>query len=473
MLPERGPIGWPIATVRNGRTGAAYPDGVHTAGTLRAVLRRGDFRRLLGTRLAGQLADGVFQASLAGSVFFNPANRADPMAVAIGFAVLVGPYSLLGPFAGVLLDRVSRRDVLVVANLVRVLAVPAAAAYVWSGGRTGTFFLLVLAVVGVNRFFLAGLSASLPRVVDPDRLVTANALSTTAGTVAFTTGGLLALGLLGIVGTDDHGYALVAGASALGYLASAAAARGFPAAYLGPGAAERAARTTVTAVLRGLVAGARHVAARRGAGYALLALTAHRVLFGVALIATLLLYRNHFTDGPVFKAGLAGLGQVVAAGALGALVAAAVTPWVTRHLSPRTWVTCLLLGAAVVEPALGLPYVPAAVVAASFAIGITAQGVKIVTDTAVQVECDDDYRGRVFSLYDTLFNVALVAGLFAGALTLPPDGRSDAVLAAIAAGYALIGAGYGWAAARWYRNGDLPSVGRPQPAGSGSRTVPE
>ena len=135
--------------------------------------------------------------------------------------------------------------------------------------------------------------------------------------------------------------------------------------------------------------------------------------------------------------------------------------------------TCLLLGAAVVEQALGLPYVPAAVVAASFAIGITAQGVKIVTDTAVQVECDDDYRGRVFSLYDTLFNVALVAGLFAGALTLPPDGRSDAVLAAIAAGYALIGAGYGWAAARWYRSRDLRSVGRPQPAGSGSRTVPE
>jgi MFS family permease len=452
------------------RARRAYPGGVHTAGALRAVAGRRDFRRLLRTRLASQLADGVFQASLAGSVFFNPGRQSDPLAVATGFAVLILPYSLVGPFAGVLLDRASRRNVLLVANLVRVLLVPAAAAYVWSGDESAPFFLLVLAVVGVNRFFLAGLSASLPHVVDPDRLVTANSLSTTAGTVVFTVGGGLAVGLLGVLGNDDRGYATVAVASVLGYLTSAVAARGFGRAHLGPAAVDRAARTTTVAVLRGLVAGARHLAERRGAGYSLLALSAHRVLFGISLIATLLLYRNHFTDGPVFKAGLAGLGQVLAAAALGALVAAAVTPWVTRHLAPRTWVTLLLLGAAVAELALGLPYAPPALVAASFAVGISAQGIKIVTDTAVQTECDDDFQGRVFSFYDTLFNLALLAGLFVGALTLPPDGRSYAVLGGIAAAYALAGTGYAWVAARWHRG--FLATGHPEPAGTGSLTVP-
>jgi hypothetical protein len=442
---------------------------VPTAGTLRAVVRRRDFRRLLRTRLSSQLADGVFQASLAGSVFFNPGRQADPLAVATGFAVLILPYSLVGPFAGVVLDRASRRNVVLVANLVRALLVPAAAAYVWSGDETGLFFLLVLAIVGVNRFFLAGLSASLPHVADPDRLVTANSLSTTAGTVAFTVGGGLAVGLLGLVGTDNHGYATVAVASVLGYLTSALAARGFGRGDLGPGATEQGAGTTAFAVLRGLVAGARHLAKRRGAGYSLLALTAHRVLFGISLIATLLLYRNHFTDGPVFKAGLAGLGQVVAAAALGALVAAAVTPWVTRHLAPRIWVTLLLVGAAVVELALGLPYLQPTLVAASFAVGITAQGIKIVTDTAVQTECDDDFQGRVFSFYDTLFNLALVAGLFVGAFTLPPDGRSYTVLGGIAAAYAITGAGYAWAASRWHRG--FLVTGHPDPAKSGSLTV--
>jgi MFS family permease len=452
------------------RGAPAYPDVVHTAGTLRAVLRRRDFRTLLRTRLAGQLADGVFQAGLAGSMFFNPSRQPDPLAVAAGFAALIVPYSLLGPFVGVVLDRVSRRNVLVVANLVRALLVPVAAAYLWSGDDTAPFLLVVLAIVGVNRFVLAGLSASLPHVVDPDRLVTANSLATTSGTAAFTAGGVLAVGLLGVAGADDRGYAIVAGAGVVGYLASAVAAYRFGPADLGPGASERAARTTVAAVLRGLVAGVRHLAGRRGAGYSLLALTAHRLLFGISLIATLLLYRNHFTDGPIFKAGLAGVGQVVAASALGALVAAAVTPWATRHLAPRTWVILLLLGAAVVELVLGLPYVQPALVVASFAVGITGQGVKIVTDTAVQTECDDDHRGRVFSVYDTLFNVALVAGLFVGALTLPADGRSSAVLTGIAVGYALTAAGYAWATAGRRTSGFL-ATGHAEVSRNGSLTV--
>jgi MFS family permease len=419
---------------------------VHTSGNLRALARSRDFRRLFTVRLASQLADGVFQASLAGSMFFNPDRQADPLAVAIGFAVLILPYSVVGPFAGVVLDRVRRRNVLVVANLVRALLVPLVAVQMWWGAEGWSFALTALLVLGVNRFFLAGLSASLPHVAPPDRLVTANSLSTTAGTLAFATGGGLALGLLGLVERGDGGYALVAALGAVGYLGSALWARGFGAARLGPDTAERGRRTTAAEVARGLVAGARHLLARRGAGYTLLALAAHRVLFGISLIATLLLYRNHFTDGPVFKAGLVGLGQVFAAGALGALVAAAVTPWATRRLAPRNWVTALLL---------------TAVVAASFAIGVAAQGIKIVTDTAVQTECDDDFQGRVFSVYDTLFNVALVAGLFVGALTVPASGKSYAVLIAIAIAYAIIGSLYAWAASHWHRRRGFRATGHP------------
>ena len=44
------------------------------------------------------------------------------------------------------------------------------------------FVLLALAVIAINRFFLAGLSAAQPHVVDDARLVTANSLATTLGT---------------------------------------------------------------------------------------------------------------------------------------------------------------------------------------------------------------------------------------------------------------------------------------------------
>src|SRR5690348_12017784 len=78
-----------------GRAGS-YGGSVQAA-PVRQLLARGDFRRLLATRLSAQFGDGVFQAALAGTVLFDPARAADPLDVAAGFAVLLLPYSLVGP----------------------------------------------------------------------------------------------------------------------------------------------------------------------------------------------------------------------------------------------------------------------------------------------------------------------------------------------------------------------------------------
>ena len=89
------------------------------SGHVVGVLRAPGFARLLAVRLTGQFGDGVFQASLAGTVLFNPERQASATDVAAGFAVLLLPYSLVGPFAGVLLDRWWRQRVLVLANVAR------------------------------------------------------------------------------------------------------------------------------------------------------------------------------------------------------------------------------------------------------------------------------------------------------------------------------------------------------------------
>ena len=71
----------------------------------------------------------------------------------------------------------------------------------------------------------------------------------------------------------------------------------------------------------------------------------------------------------------------------------------------------------------------------AFFLGLAAQGIKIVVDTLVQSHVDDAFRGRVFSLYDVLFNVAFVAAAAVGAVVLPLDGKSYAVLGTVALGY--------------------------------------
>ena len=84
---------------------------------LHAVQALPDFRRLLELRAVSQFADGLFQAGLVGGLLFSPERQATPLAIAGAFAALYLPYSLLGPFAGALLDRWDRRQVLIVANL--------------------------------------------------------------------------------------------------------------------------------------------------------------------------------------------------------------------------------------------------------------------------------------------------------------------------------------------------------------------
>jgi predicted MFS family arabinose efflux permease len=88
---------------------------------------------------------------------------------------------------------------------------------------------------------------------------------------------------------------------------------------------------------------------------------------------------------------------------------------------------------------------------AVFVTNLAAQGIKIVTDTSLQHECADEFRGRVFSINDTAFNLMLVAGMYVGALTLPENGRSAAVLSVVAAGYVLAAAGYAALGGRWAR----------------------
>jgi hypothetical protein len=411
--------------------------------TFRHLLERGDFRRLLTTRLLSQFGDGVFQAALAGTVLFNPQRAADPIDVAAGFAILLLPYSLVGPFAGVWLDRWSRRQVLLRANVLRAGLVAIVAALVLAGVGGLGLYTAGLTVFSVNRFVLAALSAGLPHTTDEASLVSANAVSTTSGSIATAGGGGVAIALLQLVGSGNGGYAVLAFSATLPYLGASAVVAGFPRAYLGPDHMARSARLSAREVAAGMVAGARHVAAHPPAAAALLAISVHRLCFGLLTLVTLLLYRNTFAaGGSFFPGGLVGLGQVVGAGAVGTLLAAAVTPWAVRRIGKPRWITLMLITGGVGQLALWLPFVPSTTVSAGLVLGFLSQAVKISVDATIQESVDDDFRGRVFSFYDTLVNVTFVVAVLVGAFVLPSSGVSYPVLVAVALGYLLAALGY-------------------------------
>jgi hypothetical protein len=410
---------------------------------LRAALRLAGFRRLFGVRLAGQFADGIFQLSLAGAVLFNPERQASAADVAAGFAVLLLPYSLIGPFAGVLLDRWWRQRVLVWTNVVRAVAVLAISAEIAVGLHGLPFYASALVVMSTSRFFLSALSAALPHVVGPDELVTANALSTTFGALATTAGGGVAVLLRAVLGGASPGsYATVAAISCLPYAASGLFATGFARPLLGPDDVQRASRETVGEIARGLVAGGRHLHERRPALLALGAIGVHRLCYGLFAVCTVLLFRNRFSaDGPL-RVGLAGLAQVVVVIAIGGGLAALCTPPVTRRIGFTRWSSALLAASGLVQLGLVLTYRLPVYLLAALLLGFCAQGLKISVDTIVQYEVADEFRGRIFALYDMLFNVALVSAAVLTALVLPADGYAPVSVVLIGLAYLATSATY-------------------------------
>jgi MFS family permease len=417
---------------------------------LRELFGQQWFTTLLAARLLSQTADGVFQASLYGALLFNPEHRTQPAEVAGGLVLLVLPYSLVGPFAGVFLDRWRRQRVLGYGAAIHgTLAAAAAVLLAAVGSRSVGFDVAAFGALAVNRFYLAAQSAALPSIVAERHLVAGNALSTTAGTVVTLIGGGIGLGVRQLSGSDDAGLAVVAAVSCLGYLLAAGVAARLPSDRLGPHEqVVGSVREQLAAVGSGFASGAAYVWRHRPAARALGIRFGHQGLFAVWTIMTLLLYRNTFHDHGLLRADLAGAGQAAAAGGAGLVLAAVVTPRMTRRLGLHRWIALTSALPAFSGLALGTPYRMPLYLLSAAALGFGMHATKVCIDTIVQETIDDDFRGRAFALYDAGSNVCFATMAVVGAFTLPLSGRSPTAIVAMSAAYLLLAVGYAAGARR-------------------------
>jgi MFS family permease len=413
----------------------AAPAGRGFVHDLRVVLRSADYRKLLATRLSSQLGDGALLVTAGSYVLFDPNRAATAAGYALTFTVLYLPYSIIGPFAGIVLDRWQRRQVLLVASAVRAVLALVLALLLTNGVSDPVFVVLVLTIVGLNRFFLAGQGASIPRVVRVDELVMANAVTPTLGTILFSAGGVLAVMVSQLAGgADGDGNTAVASMAALFFLATALLMTRLDRQRLGPDGSDDLPQVTsaIATIALGLVGAVRHLVERYPAGMALLVMAAHRFAFGFVVATTVVLFRNFFYDPDDVDAALGAIAVAGGGVAVGAGLAVVLTPIAVRRMRKERWIVAMLLagGPVLVLPALVLE--PWAIVATSVGMGLSTQSVKICVDSLVQEWTADDVRGRAFSLYDMLFQMALVTSAVAAALVLPADGASPGVFVGVA-----------------------------------------
>ena len=395
--------------------------GWRAAGALR---HRAAFRRLVTGQVAGQAADGLAQIAFAQVVLFEVGQGATPWEITKLLAVTLLPYSLVGPFAGVVIDRFDRRRVMVAVSGFRA-ALVAASVSVLVLDSQALAYLAVLALLSSSRFVLAAKGAALPNTVGGTDLVTANAVSALAGMTAAFLGAVAGSTFVAVVPAAG----LVAAAAS--YAAAAVAFRALPAVGGGGAATERLTHgiRRVAAELAGGVAfAAREPRVRRP----LLTVAANRMLLGAGFILLVLIADDRYElEAP-------GYGLALAVTGVGAFAGTWLAPVLgRRHRRTALLPLTFLVGAAATVVGASwttLATLVAGVGAAAFAF----QVLKVLVDALVQEASPDEVRGRVFSIYDLLYNVAFIA---AGLALVPlwEPGREQDLLWLLAVAFVATG----------------------------------
>lgn len=399
------------------------------------------FSRLLRVRWTGQMTDGIFQSALASFVLFSPERQANALNAALAFAVVLLPYSIIGPFVGTILDRISRQRAIAYSNLVRAATLCLVALLIFQG-RTGvelTVFILI--AFGVNRLILAGLSAGIPLMIESKSLISANALAVTGGSVWVVLGGGIGLGLRRLingVATADHadGYIILAGAA--GYLLAAFFASTLKKREIGPLDHEIKSASFSQGLIE-MREGVKFLRQHTDAARGIAAVAVHRGGITALTLIALLLERNTFNDPADSEAGLAGLSFTLSLAACGFVVGAVIAPYGVRKIGRHRWMRLALVASTSGPLFILFVRTPTTLALAAIITALFGQSLKVTNDALVQSKIDDIYRGRVFSVYDVVVNGAIVSGAVIAALLLPNTGDSYVVPLVVALVYLTAG----------------------------------
>ena len=405
------------------------------------LLRDVKLFRLLRIRWTGQLTDGLFQSALASFVLFSPERQASAVNAAVAFAVVLLPYSVVGPFVGTILDRFSRQRAIFLANIVRAATLGVIALLMFND-RTGVeITVFVLIAFGVNRLILAGLSAGIPLMTNPQSLIAANALAVTGGSVWVVLGGGIGLGIRQLVNgveSANHADALLVLVAAFGYLIAALLAALLRKNEIGPLTHEIAEGGFFQGI-REMRDGFNFLRIHQDAARGIAATAIHRGGITALTLATLLLERNTFHSPADSEAGLAGVSIALTIAACGFVVGAAIAPYGVRTFGRHRWIRFSILAASASSLFLVIDRNPGLLFATAFFTALFGQSVKVTNDALVQSKIEDIFRGRVFAVYDVLVNGAIVIGALIAAWILPISGDTWSLPLLISISWALVG----------------------------------
>ncbi|MFP5298879.1 MAG: hypothetical protein ACLGHL_07840 [Actinomycetota bacterium] len=364
-----------------------------------------DFARLLRYQALGAGGDALLALALSTTLFFSVPETTARGRVALYLALTVAPFAVVSPLLAKILDRHrgSLKWALVASSAGR-------ATLTWLlATRLESLLLFPLAfgVLLLSRAALIVRGAIMPMVLAPtDTLVKANSRLSKSSAIAGMVLGLPGLLLLKWPGVETE----LLFTAAIYYLGAV------PALRLPSRSGRRDVSERSSAVAR-----ARDVGMRQ----ALFATAAMRLLVGFLVFHLAFAIRRSDFD-------TIGLGLLVGSAAFGSLVGAIVAPRLRNALREEGIIVASFVAAGLIAVIVGRWFTPISAGVLVFTFGVAAGSAKVAFDAIVQREIPEAGRGWAFARFESILQLAWVAGGLVP-LLIPIPGAGGMVSVGLAA----------------------------------------
>jgi MFS family permease len=370
-----------------------------------------NFRRLWSAQIVSEVGDWFYTLAIY-TLLLRLTGRASSVAFALVLQVL--PQTLIGPAAGMINDRVSRKRVMITADLVRMFVV-LSMLLVRTPSMVWLIYPLLLLETLMAAFFEPARNAVIPNITSREDIILANTLSSTTWSVNLVLGATLG-GVVGALLGRDAVFVL----NALSFLASAMLIRGMR--FDEPHSASAAGlNLRDLADFSPIVEGVRYVR-HDPSLLATVFAKAGNIMVGVSWVIFTVMAQRYF---PVRLRGLDpqrgalfAMSLLMGARGVGALIGPLLTaPWAGHYETRLRWGVLLgYLTVGVGYTALGGAgslWIACACIVLAHCGGST---VWVFSTTLLQLRAEDRFRGRVFAA-DNAFCMLTIAvgGYLAGA----------------------------------------------------------
>jgi MFS family permease len=358
---------------------------------------------------------GSFVTFIALAVYVNQLTGS-PAAVGLALGLRSVPWFTIGPFAGVLADRLDRRAVMVASNLIRaaLVAVLPFVTAVWA------IYVIALASACFGPLFRSARSALLPLIAPRRELVPALAVIETTHQVLHTVGPAFG-GLVVLVAGARWAFFV----DAASFVAATAFLVRIPARGR-PGGQARTVRHELADGFRRLF--------QTPPARAWAILEVPLALGGAGVVALLVPYVRDQLGRPGGEYGI-----VLAVAGLGTVVSSVAIASRDDHHSRTPWAAASVLSLGAFLAVLGHPSF-AVLLPIAFVSGLGEAGIGIPMTATLAETLPDDVRGRAYSVANSMTELASAVGSIGFAWLGEPQHLGVAPAIGVAAG---VGVGLG------------------------------